>query len=102
MIRTIRFSKSASAKLEKLPHYLENEWSMNAKENFLLKLDKSLFQLQTHLNSRPSSEKLKGIHKCVVTKQTTIFYSYSDRAINVVAFFDNRQYPDSLKDLSTK
>lgn len=99
MIRAIRFSKSASTKLENLLIYLEKEWSMKDKENFIRKLDKSLLQIQNHPVSFPSSEKIKGLRKCVVTKQTTFFYKCSDHAINVVALFDNRQDPDSIKNL---
>lgn len=36
MIRAIRFSKSASAKLENLLIYLEKEWSMKDQVNFYL------------------------------------------------------------------
>ncbi|MBV5348516.1 type II toxin-antitoxin system RelE/ParE family toxin [bacterium] len=97
MNRRIRFSKSASAKLENLLVYLEIEWSMKVKENFIVKLDSSLLQIQNHPDSFPASEKINGLRKCVVTKQTTIFYKYSDQAINVVAIFDNRQDPNSQR-----
>lgn len=99
MIQVIRFSKSASAKLEKLLVYLEMAWSMKIKENFIVKLDRSLLQIQNYPDSFPASEKINGLRKCVVTKQTTIFYKYSDQAINVVAIFDNRQDPNSQRNL---
>lgn len=99
MIRVIRFSKSASAKLENLLNYLEKEWSMKVKENFILKLGRSLQQIENHPDSFPASERINGLRKCVVSKHTTIFYKYSDHAINVVALFYNRQDPNSLKNL---
>jgi len=99
MIRAIRFTKSAATKLENLLIYLEIEWSIKDKENFIRKLDKSFLQIQNYPDSFPSSEKIKGLRKCVVTKQTTFFYKYSEHAINVVALFDNRQNPDSMKNL---
>jgi len=100
MIRIIRFSKSASTKLENLLYYLEKEWSKKVKADFILKLDNSLLQIQNHPNSFPASEKINGLRKCVVTKQTTIFYKYSDHGIYVVALFDNRQDPGIIKNLS--
>ena len=100
MIRIIRFSKSASTRLENLLYYLEKEWSKKVKEDFILKLDNSLLQIQNHPNSFPASEEINGLRKCVVTKQTTIFYKYSGNAIYVVALFDNRQDPGLIKDLS--
>jgi plasmid stabilization system protein ParE len=99
MIQVIRFSKSASAKLENLLVYLEIKWSMKVKQNFIAKLDRSSLQIQNHPDSFPASDRINGLRKCVVTKQTTIFYKYSDQAINVVAFFDNRQDPNSQRNL---
>jgi hypothetical protein len=32
-----------------------------------------------------------------LTKQTTLFYKYSETTIDVITIFDNRQNPKSLK-----
>lgn len=93
----IRLSRRAMKKLDTLLAYLEDEWSAKVKQEFVLKLDKSLNQLQKLPDSSPESEKIKGLRKCVVTKQTTIFYKYSKTTIDVVTIFDNRQNPKSLK-----
>jgi plasmid stabilization system protein ParE len=84
-------------KLDSLLVYLEEEWSTKVKHEFVLKLDKSLKQIQKLPDSFPESEKIKGLRKCVVTKQTTIYYKYSDTTIDIVTIFDNRQNPKSLK-----
>jgi plasmid stabilization system protein ParE len=84
-------------KLDSLLVYLENEWSTKVKHNFILKLDKSLKQIQKLPDSFPESEKIRGLRKCVVTKQTTVFYRYSDTSIDVISIFDNRQNPKSQK-----
>jgi plasmid stabilization system protein ParE len=97
MKREIRLSKRAMKKLDSLLVYLENEWSTKVKHNFILKLDKSLKQIQKLPDSFPESEKIKGLRKCVVTKQTTVFYRYSDTSIDVITIFDNRQNPKSQK-----
>lgn len=97
MKREIRLSKRAMKKLDSLLVYLENEWSTKVKHNFILKLDKSLKQIQKLPDSFPESEKIRGLRKCVVTKQTTVFYRYSDTSIDVITIFDNRQNPKSQK-----
>ena len=97
MKREVRLSKRAMKKLDSLLVYLENEWSTKVKHNFILKLDKSLKQIQKLPDSFPESEKIKGLRKCVVTKQTTVFYRYSDTSIDVITIFDNRQNPKSQK-----
>lgn len=97
MKREIRLSKRAMKKLDSLLVYLENEWSTKVKHNFILKLDKSLKQIQKLPDSFPESEKIRGLRKCVVTKQTTVFYRYSETSIDVITIFDNRQNPKSQK-----
>jgi plasmid stabilization system protein ParE len=96
MKRQIRLSVRASQKLEKLLSFLETEWSVKVKKDFIIKLDDTLEQIQKLPESFPESEKVKGLRKCVVTKQTTLFYKYSDSTIDIITFFDNRQNPQSL------
>ena len=96
MNRKIRLSNRASRKLDKLLIFLEEEWSLKAKKDFLFKLDASLVHIQKLPASFPESNKIPGLRKCVVTRQTTIFYTYSDTTIFIVSLFDNRQNPNSL------
>jgi plasmid stabilization system protein ParE len=97
MKREIRLSKRAMTKLDSLLVYLEAKWSTQVKHDFVQKLDKSLNQIQKLPDSFPESEKIKGLRKCVVTKQTSIFYKYSEKNVDIVAIFDNRQNPKTLK-----
>ena len=97
MKREVRLANRAMKKLDNLLVYLEKEWSIKVKNDFIVKLDKSLKQIQKLPDSFPESEKVKGLRKCVVTKQTTIFYKYTETSIDIVAIFDNRQSPKSLK-----
>ncbi|HOZ13539.1 MAG TPA: type II toxin-antitoxin system RelE/ParE family toxin [Tenuifilaceae bacterium] len=97
MKREVRLAKRAMKKLDNLLVYLEKEWSIKVKNDFIVKLDKSLKQIQKLPDSFPESEKVKGLRKCVVTKQTTIFYKYTETSIDIVAIFDNRQSPKSLE-----
>lgn len=83
--------------LDSLLVYLEEEWSTKVKHDFVQKLDKSLKQIQELPDSFPESDNIRGLRKCVVTKQTTVFYKYSDTTIYVVTIFDNRQNPKSLE-----
>jgi plasmid stabilization system protein ParE len=102
MSREIRLSKRASLKLDKLLIFLEEEWSLKAKKDFLFKLDASLVNIQKLPASFPESKKIPGLRKCVVTRQTSIFYKYSDSTIYIVSLFDNRQNPKSLvKEINT-
>lgn len=77
--------------------YLEEEWSKKIKNEFIKKLDKIFHQIIINPQNFPQSNKQKGIHKCVITKQTTIYYKYDDKAIYVITLFDNRQDPEKLE-----
>ncbi|MFC0877152.1 type II toxin-antitoxin system RelE/ParE family toxin [Saccharicrinis sp. FJH2] len=97
MNRSIKLSKLASLKLTKLLDYLEINWSDKVKNDFIKKLDKALDSINQHPDSFEKTKFVSGLHKCIVTKQTTIYYKYDDKYIYVVTLFDNRQNPDKLK-----
>lgn len=97
MGRKIKLSKRTEYKLENLIEYLENEWSTKTKNSFIKKLDKVLDQIKINPNCYPQSQIQNGIHKCVITKQTTIYYRFDDKAIYVITIFDNRQDPKKLE-----
>ncbi len=97
MMRRINLSNRAVKRLDDLLAFLEKEWSPKVKNNFILKLDKSIRQIQKLPESFPASEKIKGLRKCTVTKQTTVYYSFSDSSIDIVTIFDNRKNPESLR-----
>ena len=97
MARQVVFSKRARNKLEKLLNYLETEWSLKVKNEFIVKLDRRILQISRHPASCPESEYFPDLHKCVVTKQTTLYYRVKEEEIEVITLFDNRQDPNKLK-----
>jgi plasmid stabilization system protein ParE len=97
MKRIIKLSKRTKNKLEKLLEDLEINWSIKVKKEFINKLDRSLSLIQQNPDSFQKSNMLSGLHKCVITKQTTIYYRYDNKNIYIVTLFDNRQNPKKLK-----
>lgn len=96
MIRKIKLSRQAEKKLDKLLNYLDIEWSVKVKKDFVKKLDKSLDKIKQYPESFSQTDFVNGLHKCVVTKQTTIYYKYDDTETYIVTLFDNRQDPKKL------
>ena len=96
-MRKIILSKRASNRLDKLLEYLEQEWSLKVKNDFIKKLDKSLNQIQKFPESCPDTNFVKGLHMLVVNKQTSLFYRFDSKTIRVVTIFDNRMDPNKLK-----
>lgn len=100
-MRKIILSKRASYRLKRLLEYLELEWSLKVKTDFIKKLDKSLKRVQKFPDSCPKTDSIKGLHMLVVTKQTSLFYRFDSEAITIVTIFDNRMNPDKLKSETT-
>lgn len=95
-MRDIKLSKRAAQKLQELLEYLDSEWSESVKKKFVKKLDQSLRLIRCNPNSFPKTDYIKGLHRCVVTKQTTIYYTYDESTIFIVTLFDNRQNPKTI------
>ncbi|QQY81229.1 type II toxin-antitoxin system RelE/ParE family toxin [Tamlana sp. s12] len=96
MSRKVVISKTAEKKLEKLFEYLINEWSLKIKKDLVEKLDSSIEIIKNQPEIFPESKKGNRLRKCVITKQTTLYYRYNSKRINIVTIFDTRQDPIKL------
>ncbi|MCK4663373.1 MAG: type II toxin-antitoxin system RelE/ParE family toxin [Bacteroidales bacterium] len=93
----VSLSKRAKNKLERLLEYLETEWSEKVKNDFITKLNRSIKQISFLPDICPESNEFPGLYKCVVTKQTSIYYRIKNNEIEIITLFDNRQNPNKLK-----
>lgn len=89
-------SKRAKTKLENLLEYFEKEWLATSKYDFIKKLDRSISQISKLPASCPESKKFPGLFKCVITRQTTIYYRIKDQSIEIITLFDTRQNSNKL------
>lgn len=96
MSRKVVISRTVEKKLEKLFEYLIKEWSVKVKNDFVTKLDSTIEIIKNQPEIFPESKKGKGLRRCVITKQTTLYYRYSTKQINIVTLFDTRQNPNKL------
>lgn len=97
MSRKVVVSKTAEKKLDTLFDYLITEWSVKVKTDFVKKLDSSIEIIKNQPEIFPESKKAKGLRKCVITKQTTLYYRYNSKRINIVTLFDTRQNLNKLE-----
>lgn len=97
MKRTIIFSKNAEKKLLELLDYLGAKWSDRVKNKFISNLDKVIYLIQIEPEIFPKSEISKKYRKCVLSKQTTIYYKFNTKRVEIIAFSDNRQDPNKIK-----
>jgi plasmid stabilization system protein ParE len=96
-MRVIVLSMLSARKIEELLSYLEAEWSEKVKANFIHELDNSLIQACKYPLSYEKSQLKPGLHRCVVNKQTTLYYKFDSKKIYVVTIFDTRQDPKLLR-----
>ena len=97
MKRTIIFSKNAEESLFELLEYLEIKWSKKVKDKFISNLDKVIYLIQIEPEIFPKSELNKNYRKCVLSKQTTIYYKFNTKRVEIITFFDTRQDPNKIK-----
>lgn len=96
MTRHVVVSKLANKKLQTLFDYLTERWSPKVKSDFVEKLDRSIEIIKTQPESFPGSDIKPGLHKCVISKQTTLYFRFTSSQIKIVNIFDNRQNPSKL------
>ena len=96
MSRKVVISKTAEKKLNKLFEYLVKEWSVKVKTQFVEKLDSAIRIIKNQPEIFPESKKGNGLRKCVITKQTTLYYRFNSKRIDIVTVFDTRQNPEKL------
>lgn len=92
------FSELAEKKVLKISEYLLEKWNLKTKEIFISKLIEKIKQISIHPESCPKSSEFLNLYKCVVTKQTTLYYriNFEKKEIEVITILDNRQNPGKL------
>lgn len=83
-------SPEASRQLERLFDFLETEWSPETRRKFQQKLYRFIDTIKMMPNAFPLSESFPGCRKCVVSKQTSIYYRIQHSGIQIVTVWDNR------------
>ncbi len=93
---TIIWSPRAKNQFFAIVDFINEKWNKNTADKFIDKVNKSIIALQSMPDAFPESNK-KKIRRCVITKQTTVFYCLEKNSIELAAFFDTRQNPKKLK-----
>ncbi|MHA7862898.1 type II toxin-antitoxin system RelE/ParE family toxin [Flagellimonas marinaquae] len=97
MQRRVKVSKTAERKLSQLLGFLEKKWSVKVKQDFIKKLNKCIDLIRNDPYIFPESDKKSGLHKCTISKQTSLYYRFTADTIFIITIFDNRQNPTKLE-----
>jgi len=91
-------SPLAEKKIQLILDYLEQEWSIKNREEFLSKLIKKIDQISNQPKSCIKSKDFPDLYKCIVTKQTSFYYRIKSNEIEVITLIDNRQDPKKIRE----
>jgi plasmid stabilization system protein ParE len=89
----VRWSSRAIRDLDKIIEYLRTNWTEKEVKNFSDKLNKAIGLI----SKRPKLFRLtsfrNNLRRCVLSRQTTIYYQEIKNVIYIVSLFDNRRNP---------
>jgi len=93
----VTISERAERNLDHIVHYLEQEWSVRVRDKFLELLERKIDQISEMPQLYEVSTKKKSVRRCVVSKQTSLYYRVNKREIEIITIQDNRKNPKKLK-----
>ncbi len=101
-MKKIVLTKRAADSLENLFQYLENEWSVKVRNEFIKKFENAVYQIQKFPEIAPASKEIPNLHRYILTKQTSLFYRVDKTSITIITVFDNRMNSEIFKESDYK
>ena len=83
--------------MDNIARYLETEWSVRVRDKFLEVLKKKIEQITRMPQMYEASSKKKTIRRCVVSKQTSLYFRAKKEEIEIVTIQDTRKNPKKLR-----
>ena len=96
-MRKLEFSDRSLKEIRNTVDYLKVKWSERISDNFLKELKRNIDLIQINPELFPISE-FEGLSKCVISKQTSVFFIIKNDTIYIVSVFDTRQNPNKIKE----
>ena len=93
----IEWSVEAISNLDSIIDYLSNNWTNREICAFYKLLDKTLILISKNPDIFSNSELKSKVKRCVLSKQTTIYFEVKAYNIVILTLFDNRKNPKSIK-----
>lgn len=89
----IRYSKRAKNEYFKLLDYLIDNFGARIAEKVDKDILNTLKQISLNPIQFPDSKEKKGIRRCVLSKQTTIYYRVKRNYVEIVTLWANKKNP---------
>ncbi|MEX2595996.1 MAG: type II toxin-antitoxin system RelE/ParE family toxin [Salibacteraceae bacterium] len=92
----IYYTDRASQDQQELYEYLLEKGGMQTVKKLDAKIEKSLSLIAQRPEMNPSSQQT-SIRRCVISKQTSLYYRVNKYNIELLTFFYTRQHPSKKK-----
>jgi plasmid stabilization system protein ParE len=89
----ISYSLRASDEFEDLLHYITDLFGNKSAEEVKVHFVKTIEQIANNPHQFPSWNRKKKIRRCVISPQTTLYYSVSNTRIDLLSFRSNFMNP---------
>ncbi len=96
MALAIAWADEANEDLDEIIEYLESEWSEEQIRNFFTRLEECLLNIQEAPHRQKDSIRKEGTKEYQHSSQTTIFYSFDDKSINILRLWANLKDSNKL------
>ena len=96
MNREIKWTKTARQTYLEILLSIQERWGDDMAIKLNDRLEKVLPSIQDMPFMFPAVSENTTVRRCVLTKQTSLFYQVFEDSIHLLTFFDNRQNPDRL------
>jgi plasmid stabilization system protein ParE len=96
MALDILWTDEAKEGLDEIIEYLENKWTEREISRFFIRLEECLQKIKEAPHRQKDSLRKPGAKEYQHSPQTTIFYIYDDKAINILKVWMNIKNPGNL------
>lgn len=93
-ILKIEWSKEAIISLENILNHIELNFGNSIALQYYKNVETTLLQIQNFPYLGKKCKNNLDLRSIVINKRTTLYYSLSEKKIQLLEFFDNRQDPE--------
>lgn len=93
----VRYSTRAYLEYEQILDYVYKKFGADVAVKVDLHFEEVIDQIAVNPFLFPSSRKHKNIRRCVISKQTTLYYRFNGQHVELISFRGNRLDPQTLK-----
>ena len=96
MALEIFWADEANEDLDEIIEYLEEKWTEEQIHNFFVRLEECLTNIKVAPHRQKDSIRKAGTKEYQHSSQTTIFYSFDDKVVNILRLWANLKNPGKL------